>query len=565
MGAGQNNINPQTAAYWNNMKNQYMIMVMNQMTNSNQINSNQNWGNPMQNFVNAGNNNCNNMKMMNCQNGGFPNQSNLCFNSGQNCSPMMNNFMNQQKSANGFNNNNNNFNNNFNNCNNNFNNCNNNFNNFNNNFNNCNNNFNNCNNNFNNCNNNFNNFNNNFNNCNNNFNNFNNNFNNCNPQQNNFQNSNFFMNNNVNQCMSNNRYNNCNNINMNASNMACSMNNMPTQNNCSNQSSINVDQLTHSMNNLHINEQITSSTISNEMHLRFTLMGGHTFKVSVNPNEKLINVFNKFKETQCPEQYKNRISHILSNGEVLNYNKTILENNLKENDNCIIITNKSDGSMTDENLENTDTNELGDEEKEQLKKWIIEYKSKKLIDFFANIIENCDKEDAKDNTEKDKQDLSKILSGELTMINFMNFIKQKEHKTGIKLADHEHILVMCLTNYDWKCEKCNKNYDKKVSKYYCSVCDYCICEDCIDQNSNTLKKSLNKQNLANSLINMTQKFYETDYHEHRLIYCRTSRSSLSLNGWICDNCRREFKNNVWSFYCTLCDFDLCSNCMGIHE
>ena len=524
MGAGQNNINPNTPAYWNFMKNQYMIMVMNQMRNSNQINLNQNWGHPMQNFVNAGNNNCNNMGMMNCQNGGFPNQSNMCFNSGQNCSPMMNNFMNQQQPANGFNNNN----------------------------------FNNCNNNFNNCNNNFNNFNNNFNNC-------NNNFNNCNPQQNNIQNNNFVMNNNVNQCISNNRYNNCNNINMSASNMACSMNNIPTQNNCSNQNNINVNQLTHSMDNLQINDRSTSPKISNEMHLRFTLMGGQTFKVSVNPNEKLIIAFNKFKETQCPEQYKNKISFILSKAQVLDYNKTILENNLKENDNCLIITNNSDGTMVDPNLENTDTNELGEEEKEQLKKWIIEYKLKKYRDFGVNKIENCDKEDDKDNTEKDKQELSKILSGELTMVNFINFIKQKERKTGIKLADHEHKLVMCLTNYDWKCEKCNKNYDKKVSKYYCSVCDYCICEDCIDQNSNTLKKSLNKQKLSNSHVNMAQKFFQTDYHEHRLIYCRSSRASLSLNGWICDNCRAEFKNNVWSFYCTLCDYDLCSSCMGIHE
>ena len=162
-------------------------------------------------------------------------------------------------------------------------------------------------------------------------------------------------------------------------------------------------------------------------------------------------------------------------------------------------------------------------------------------------------------------DLSKILKAEVTMNNFIDFIKKKEQTTGIKIKEHDHILAMCITKFDWKCEKCNTNFDKKENKYYCSVCDYSVCEKCVDKNSNTLKKTLKNQQLSGCCDNFNDQFYETDLHEHRLVYCRSSRSSLAFNGWICNNCKKEFNNNDWSFYCTLCDYDLCDDCMESHQ
>ena len=63
---------------------------------------------------------------------------------------------------------------------------------------------------------------------------------------------------------------------------------------------------------------------------------------------------------------------------------------------------------------------------------------------------------------------------------------------------------------------------------------------------------------------MKEKYYEAAYHNHRLVYCRTSRNEEKLNGWVCDNCRENYDNEVWSFYCTKCDFDLCCSCMGFN-
>ena len=52
------------------------------------------------------------------------------------------------------------------------------------------------------------------------------------------------------------------------------------------------------------------------------------------------------------------------------------------------------------------------------------------------------------------------------------------------------------------------------------------------------------------------------HHIHPLVFCKTSRVS-----WICDVCRRKPKifETQFSYYCTLCDFDLCKNCSGAQQ
>ena len=121
--------------------------------------------------------------------------------------------------------------------------------------------------------------------------------------------------------------------------------------------------------------------------------GGISFTVIANPNEKLRKVLNKFKETQCPEIFKNKISYILSKGDILDNNKTITQNNLKKNDICLLITNKDDGTITDEDLEKTDTNDLVPEEIEQLKRRVKEYKKKNFKDLYEKMENNDIKDD----------------------------------------------------------------------------------------------------------------------------------------------------------------------------
>ena len=49
-------------------------------------------------------------------------------------------------------------------------------------------------------------------------------------------------------------------------------------------------------------------------------------------------------------------------------------------------------------------------------------------------------------------------------------------------------------------------------------------------------------------------------HEHKMIYCRTSRNYNKTTSWTCNLCKTSYENKIWSFYCKLCDYDICLKC-----
>ena len=56
-----------------------------------------------------------------------------------------------------------------------------------------------------------------------------------------------------------------------------------------------------------------------------------------------------------------------------------------------------------------------------------------------------------------------------------------------------------------------------------------------------------------------------DLHEHPLIFCLTpDRKNFGIN-WNCNKCNNKYSYNTPSFYCTFCDFDLCTNCLGFYQ
>ena len=124
-------------------------------------------------------------------------------------------------------------------------------------------------------------------------------------------------------------------------------------------------------------------------------------------------------------------------------------------------------------------------------------------------------------------------------------------------------MVYCITRFNWKCNLCKKKYDSSNPRYYCSVCNFNLCNECHAKRKYTIKKAF-PDNVQPSNPSVKEDFLDTDYHEHRLVYCRSSRSVLQYSGWICDNCRDQYDNEEWSFLCTKCDFDLCCNCVGYH-
>ena len=344
---------------------------------------------------------------------------------------------------------------------------------------------------------------------------------------------------------------NCNNsINFNNRNFICPT----TKNSASNFNMLNFNQINNfctNNNNININN---SSNINNtQITMKFSFYGNIVILVKAKLTEKFCDVIKRFKENECPRDLRNDLSVALHSGEVIkDRNKTLSELNIKDGEIILfIIKVKKEKNTTYGNK--VKTLKLSEDERIQVKKWLIEYKKMKYINEMVNNQKNI---------ENNKNLL--VLNNRESLYNFMEFIRQKERQGFIKVKEHKHKLVYCLTIFDWKCNLCNRKYNKENARYYCSICDFNMCDNCHSKGEYIKKKAFPEGvEPTNKMVN--KKYFETDYHHHRLVYCRSSRSVIGYNGWICDNCRDQFDNDVWSFFCTNCDFDLCCSCLGYNS
>ena len=276
-----------------------------------------------------------------------------------------------------------------------------------------------------------------------------------------------------------------------------------------------------------------------EITLKFTFMGSQTYLVKCKLNEKFCDVLERFKNEQCPDHFKKSLSVALNGGNKIDPEKSLYESGIKNNSIVLFIVDPEDLNEEDKKDDETDKGEykLTDEEMEIIRKWREEFDA---MNFIKKIFK-------KNNDSID---------------DFLEFVRNKELQQ-VQVKEHNHKLVYLLSNYDWTCSKCKKAYEKKDAKFYCSICNYNLCEECHSKEKYD-KKKVFPEGVKPSNKSVNIKFLETDYHEHRLIYCRSSRSAIGYNSWNCDNCRETNENDVWSFYCTNCDFDLCTKCAGFN-
>ena len=322
------------------------------------------------------------------------------------------------------------------------------------------------------------------------------------------------MNNNSNM-MNNNLYNS---MNMNINNPNCLNNFIFMNNYFNNNFSNNNMNLSNSFNNITLSKKAddfsqgicfdlsglsnTCKLFLNEINIIFAFTTTQTINFKAKSNEKLSDIINRFKNnSQCPEKLKNEIFYCYHNGSKVYMDKTLEESGIKDGDRILIIIKES----------KKDENYIEDEKEKN--------------------IENND----------------------LSLVKISSF--------GIIIKEHIHNLVYCLNTFNWKCNLCKIKYDKLKPKYFCSLCNYSMCENCHNMRNYPKKKEF-PDNIDNSNITINKKYLKTVYHKHILYYSRTSRDSTELKQWYCNNCQEEFENDVWSFYCTKCDYDLCKKCAG---
>ena len=279
--------------------------------------------------------------------------------------------------------------------------------------------------------------------------------------------------------------------------------------------------------NYNLVNNINNSQSNNEIKLRFAFTTGETFFIDCKNEEKLSDIINRFKEIN---NIKEPMNIAITNGEKIKDKEKKLNELGIENNQLILFISQIKNNEK-EIIEKKKQFHLTEDEKIQLKKWLKEYKENKII-----------------NKEKD-------------IDSFFKYTKQKEKISSIDVKEHPHKLVYCISILNWKCSLCDINYTKEKAKYYCCICDFNMCDKCHTKGE-YIKKKIFPEGITPSNIDIKNPILKYNNHEHPLIYCRSSRSVIRYNTWICDICDCKYKNDIWSFYCTQCDYDLCTKCAG---
>ena len=274
-------------------------------------------------------------------------------------------------------------------------------------------------------------------------------------------------------------------------------------------------------------DNINNLQSNNEIKLRFAFTTGEAFFIDCKNEEKLSDIINRFKEIN---NIKEPMNIAITNGDKIKDKEKKLNELGIENNQLILFISQIKNNEK-EIIEKKKQFHLTEDEKIQLKKWLKEYKENKII-----------------NKEKD-------------IDTFFKYTKQKEKISSIDVKEHPHKLVYCISILNWKCSLCDINYTKEKAKYYCCICDFNMCDKCHTKGE-YIKKKIFPEGITPSNIDIKNPILKYNNHEHPLIYCRSSRSVIRYNTWICDICDCKYKNDIWSFYCTQCDYDLCTKCAG---
>ena len=136
----------------------------------------------------------------------------------------------------------------------------------------------------------------------------------------------------------------------------------------------------------------------------------------------------------------------------------------------------------------------------------------------------------------------------------------------IKIDIHNHPLIFCLTpdrakfGKSWACNKCSSNYTYENASFYCTSCDFDICEKCLANYKLNEIEIINFNNNSMNSPNLNNNFnWQTNLpmHSHPLtLIKRICYNCL----WKCKTCSNKYYKNDLSYYCSLCDYGICMNC-----
>ena len=157
------------------------------------------------------------------------------------------------------------------------------------------------------------------------------------------------------------------------------------------------------------------------------------------------------------------------------------------------------------------------------------------------------------------------------MTNILYLINQP-----IKVPYHaEHPLINCKTPgramtviSSWQCDNCKDNYSYNVPSFYCTFCDFDLCQKCLlslgafwiilyDYSTSNLCQIQIDDNSQHK-----SKYLNINIHHHPIIKIIKEPSFCNHLLLKCNKCFKDIQNEEEFHYCSLCNYCVCLNCFN---
>ena len=129
-----------------------------------------------------------------------------------------------------------------------------------------------------------------------------------------------------------------------------------------------------------------------------------------------------------------------------------------------------------------------------------------------------------------------------------------------------HPLINCKTpgrakpgSY-WKCNSCGSDYSYNVPTFYCTNCDFDLCQKCfLSLYAYQIVVYNYNMGIIQENNNTNPNFYNPKIHNHPMVLILREASYYTSN-LKCNLCIKEINKQEPFNYCSLCNYCICNNC-----
>ena len=141
--------------------------------------------------------------------------------------------------------------------------------------------------------------------------------------------------------------------------------------------------------------------------------------------------------------------------------------------------------------------------------------------------------------------------------------------SSIMIKFHQHPLYSCFSplransSLFWTCNYCGSKYNYTVPSFYCTACDYDLCQKCLIQCQlyEIIMYDYSKNEFLNVTMTQNEGNNNLSVHNHRLALIKIEIYDPNNKYYIhCKACKGNIKNTDQFYYCSLCNFYLCEKC-----